>query len=73
MGKQTLESPLVFVADTHAFVFALINSPSLGRKAQEIFKRADKKEVKIVFSIVTILELIPLCKKKFYQFSLANY
>src|SRR3989338_6671825 len=64
MGKQTLESSLVFVADTHALVFALINSSVLGKKAKEIFKRAEKKEVKIVFSIITLLELISLCEKK---------
>ena len=64
MGKQALEDALVFVADTHALVFALIDSPTLGKKAKEIFKRAEKKEVKIVFSIITLLELISLCEKK---------
>lgn len=49
---------MLFVADTHALVWALTNQKRrLGRRARKAFEAADNLEALIRLSVVTLLEL----------------
>lgn len=58
-----MERDLVYVIDTHAFIFALTDPSKLGKIGSDIFNKADRKEVKLVLSIVSILEIIAIIEK----------
>lgn len=53
-----------FVADTHCFIWHLTNSPLMSTEARRRFKMADKGEVVIFLSVITLIEILYLFEKK---------
>lgn len=60
---------MVFVADTHALVWARTNQKrKLGKKAREAFETADRGQGLVYVSVVTLVELDWMEGKRRYQF-----
>lgn len=55
---------MYFVADTHAFLWYLIDSPKLSKKARRYFELADKGEAVIIVPAIVLLECLDVTEKK---------
>lgn len=55
---------MYFVADTHAFLWYLSDSPKISRKARVIFDSCDRGEATIIISAIVLLESIDILDKK---------
>lgn len=53
-----------YVADTHAFLWYLTDSPQLSKKAREIFDSADAGKAVIILPAIVLLECIDIIDKK---------
>lgn len=56
--------PPRYIADTHAFLWYLADSPSLSNKAREIFDASEKGQAVIIIPIIVLLESIDIFDKK---------
>ena len=55
---------MLYVADTHGFIWFLTDDKRLGKKAKEIFERADEGKVIIIIPTIVLAELVFICQKK---------
>ena len=55
---------MYYVADTHAFLWYLMDSPKLSKKSREIFDLCDRGEGTIVISALVLLEVMDILDKK---------
>lgn len=55
---------MYYVADTHAFVWYLTDSPQLSKYARDIFDSADRGEFIIIIPAIVLLECIDIADKK---------
>ncbi len=55
---------MYYVADTHAFLWYLADSPKLSKNARKIFDLCDQGEATIVLSAVVLMECIDILDKK---------
>src|SRR3989344_3138024 len=55
---------MLYVADTHGFIWFLTDDKRLGKKAKEIFERADEGKVIIIVPTIVLAELVFICEKK---------
>lgn len=55
---------MYYVTDTHAFLWYLIDSPKLSKKAREIFDLCDRGKGTIVISTLVLLEVMDILDKK---------
>ena len=55
---------MYYIADTHAFLWYLMDSPKLSKRAREIFDLCDRGEVTIVISALVLLEVMDILDKK---------
>ncbi len=55
---------MIYLVDTHALVWYLNGDAHLGSYAKEIFEKAEKGEVTLVITTISLLELLFICKKK---------
>lgn len=55
---------MYYVADTHAFLWYLMDSPKLSKKAREIFDLCDNGQGTIIISVLVLLEVIDILDKK---------
>ena len=53
-----------YIADTHAFLWYLAESPALSQKAKDIFRLADEGRAVIVVPAIVLLECIDVIDKK---------
>lgn len=60
--SETSLEPL-YVVDTHALIWYLINDQKLGEQAAEIFAAAERGETEIVISAIAIAEMYYANKK----------
>lgn len=61
--KSHYSEPEVFVADTHALLWHLTEDKRLGKKAREIFDRADRGDVDIVIPTTVLAEALFITEK----------
>ncbi|MBU4298920.1 PIN domain-containing protein [Patescibacteria group bacterium] len=55
---------MYYIADTHAFLWYLSDSPKLSQKARAIFDSCDRGETTIIISAIVLLESIDILDKK---------
>lgn len=55
---------MYYVADTHAFLWYLIDSPKLSKKARAVFDSCEKGEAVIIIPAIVLLECIDVFDKK---------
>ena len=53
-----------YIADTHAFLWHLTESPTLSQKAKDIFRLADEGKATIILPAIVLLECIDIIDKK---------
>ncbi len=53
-----------YVVDTHAFLWYLVDSPKLSKKARAIFERADQGNATLIVPAIVLLESIDVLDKK---------
>ena len=58
---------MIYVTDTHSFVWFLTSSDNLPKPAYKIFKGAENGENIIVVPTIVLAELLHLCAKKKYS------
>ncbi len=52
-----------FVADTHALIWYLENSPRLGKQARAVFDACDRGEIRIFVPTICLVEIVYLMEK----------
>jgi len=57
------ETQPIYVADTHAFYWYLLNSPRLGTGARAAFELAEHGGAQIVIPAIAVAELVFICEK----------
>lgn len=57
---------MIFVADTHSFLWHLSEDSRLGRKAKSIFELAEKGEATIAVPTIVLAESLHILEKKKY-------
>ncbi|SRR3972149_409678 len=55
---------MYFVADTHAFLWYLTDSPKLSKRAVDIFNLGDQGKIVIIVPAIVLLECIDILDKK---------
>lgn len=55
---------MYYVTDTHSFLWYLIDSPELSRKARAIFDSCDQGKATIILPAIVLLECIDVFDKK---------
>jgi len=55
---------MYYVADSHAFLWYLVDSPKLSPKAKKLFNLCDSGKITIIISAVVLLECIDILDKK---------
>lgn len=55
---------MMYVTDTHSFVWFLTQNSSLSKKAREIFKSVELGKDTIIIPIIVLLEILYICEKK---------
>ena len=63
---------MYYTADTHSFIWYLIDSPQLSQKARTIFDSCDSGENTIIVSAIVLLECIDIFDKKKINFNFAD-
>ena len=55
---------MYYVADTHSFIWYLIDSPQLSKKARAVFDSCDQGKAVIIIPAIVLLECIDIFDKK---------
>ena len=55
---------MYYIADSHSLIWHLTEDKKLGRKALEIFTKADNGEIIIIVPTIVLAEIIHICEKK---------
>ncbi len=55
---------MYYLADSHSLIWHLTEDKKLGRKALEIFTKADNGEIIIIVPTIVLAEIIHICEKK---------
>ena len=60
--------PPRFIADTHAFLWYLTDSPKLSKKARAVFADSEKGNAVIIIPMIVLLESMDIVDKKKVNF-----
>ena len=55
---------MYYVTDTHAFLWYLLNSPKLSKKAWSVFESVERGNAVLILSVIVLLECIDIFDKK---------
>lgn len=61
---------MIYVCDTHAFLWYLTNDSRLSKRAEEVFSLCERGEIKIIIPSIVLLECIDVLEKKKVDFEL---
>jgi len=55
---------MLYVSDTHSLIWFLTDDKRLGKKAKDIFEKADLGEVIVIIPSIVLAESVHICEKK---------